>query len=357
MINAKNTEQVFKDSAEFMRKTTEMFSDGVSRQMTGKTPDEFYTWWSKTFQESFPAVAKTVAPEVLTPIIHRSLQNGVLYLNMMNAFLFSAMAIDGKSGMAQQSKEFVDKFSQQNLEWYQENLGKYLNVPQSGMYRDAFLKITATIDAYNKFLAEVGNFSETFNVPFAHSLEIFQGTLQNYQEDGAVKVRKKMSTLFMNVLGQEYDTFLKSPECATGIADVIHKYAEFQEQLNSVVEIWGKWLAIPSKKDFEEVCKEVYQLRKQVREQEARMQEQDKLIADLSQTVGELKAMPESAAQFREQGQIIEEMRQQLQKLEAAAKTAAPKKKPSTRNTTRKSSRAKTSSSKTASTTAADDAK
>ncbi len=363
MMNAKNTEQLFKESTEFFRKTTEMFSGGLSQQMAGKTPNEFYKWWSNTMQESFKKATNAVDSELLTSILHRSLQNGLLYLNAMNMFLFSAIASNGKAVKSEQWKEFAEKFSQQSQEWYQEHLGKYLDPHQMGMYREHLTKITAVIDAYNIFLAEVGNFSEKSNVPFTQSLEIFQEALKDYQKGGNSAVQEKMSTLFMNVLGKQYDAFLKSSECAKGVTDVIHKYVEFQQQLKTVLDAWGKWLSIPTKGELEEVHKDLHQLKKKTQEQEkliaklseaaqrretvstSSTQEQEKLIADLSQRIQKL----ESSSAAQEQEKLIADLSQKVQELESSLKTAAPKKKTTSRSTARKTSSTK-SPSKTAAT-------
>ncbi len=338
MMNTQSTENFFRESAEFVRKAIKMLSGELCKQMSGKNAHEFYRWWSDAMQKSFTKVAATGDSDVLTPMLHRSFQNGMLYLNMMNAFFFSAMTANGKAIAHEQWEEFAKKFFQQSQELYQENLGKYLNTPQFGLYREPLMKITTVIEAYRTFLAEVGDFSEKFNVPFTQSLEIFQEALSDHKKEGDTQVYKKVSTLFMSILGKQYDEFLKTPECAKGVASVIHKYVEFQQQINTVMEIWGRWLSIPTKGDMEEVYKELYHLKKKTGEQEALLQGQGKIIVNLNQKVQELETSLDPTSHIQDHEKTIAELGQKIQELEAFLKTATAQKKTPAKSTTRRTS-------------------
>ncbi len=156
----------------------------------------------------------------------------------------------------------------------------------------------------------------------------------------------------MNILGKKYDEFLKSPESVKGVANVIHKYVEFKRQLNNVMEIWGAWLSIPTKRDMDDVCKELYQLKKQTREQDTLVQEQRQSIEDLKQKLRER----EQDTLVQEQGKSIEDLQQKIQALEASIRTITEKKETPAKRTPRKTTSRRSSSARGKTTKTAKDA-
>ncbi len=271
-MTPENTEQFFKHFIEFIQKSSETFFGSFTRPDTAQ---DLYQWWHD---------------------------------NLMNTLLQSVETTTGEVSGKEQFSEIFEKSTQQTWDWYQKNIGKYLHTALLGPEREDLMKIMRAIDTYNQFLKEMSDFSKRFNIPFQQAVEEFQKVLKEKEKEEPAENSKELYNFFLGILTKQYDGFLKSSEGVQAVTDVLDKYVEYRQQLNTVIEIWCKSLSIPTKTEMEEIYKDLHHLKKRTRQQETLINKQQ---------------------------QRIDQLIQKIQEFETPAKTTSGKRKTSDKSTTR----------------------
>lgn len=260
--------------------------------MRGYNMEEFFKTWIERGQEAFVKGEPPVDFEIQSKIVQRIFHNGYLYMRFMNAVLEAMKATYAGEASDEDLNEIYNKMTQDYLDLYQENVGKYLAIPQFGIPRESIHQILTAIDSYHRFMGSIGDFLVKFNTPLKDSLEILDQAIKDREKaDAGFKSAKDVYNFAVNILDKKYDDFLKSPEGVRGVVDVVEKYAKYKHELNAAIEIWFKSLSIPTKREMEDVFKGIYDLKKKVRKQEAAIREQDNTIQSLNRKIRELDSI------------------------------------------------------------------
>ncbi len=216
-----------------------------------------------------------------TEAISRCFKHSTDMCHAMNDLLGS---VETTSGDNQQMDEVIGNLFQHAWTFCQENMEKHLSGPKLGFLREDFQRLADFLDAYNKFMGTAGEFSQKFTVPFKSALTDIQEQIKN--EETQIENGEALYQLAVKIFHQKYDAFLKSSEGLKTLMDVVEHYLTCRQKLNDLLEMTLKPLSIPTKKEMEDVCREIYLLKKKTRKQDAMIRKQNKQIAMLSQKIG-----------------------------------------------------------------------
>lgn len=217
-------------------------------------------------------------------IFETMLQAGSLYCE-----LFKTVFNSGKENYYESWEEMYRKLSDNTLWFYKEVTERLLKGPQLGIYREVLHQLMDATEGHHQFVTELNDFLVKFNRPMKKSFIKLDRVLKSKKaSENGLKNPKKFYDLITGILEKEYDDYLKSPEGIQDVADVIQSYVTYREKTDDAKDIWLKAFSIPTTKEMDDVYKNLYQLKKQVREQ-------DKLIADqqicINQLVAEIKSI------------------------------------------------------------------
>lgn len=236
----------------------------------------------KMDQEKTPKGGNPDDFEFVNQAMKKGMEVGRFYLDLMNAFSRSvSVAFDGEADKGSQ-KEIQDEISQKSLKTYQEIMGRYLTMPQLGLGREAHQKWMLSLDAYNRLMISVGEFALKFNIPSKEATNVLQESMKEKKD---IKSPRDLYDILVPILNEKYDDYLKSPEGVQDLMDVINAYLDYEDTLNEVREAWFRSQSLPSKKDMEEVYRNIHHLKKKVRQQTAMIREQEKIIERLNKKV------------------------------------------------------------------------
>jgi class III poly(R)-hydroxyalkanoic acid synthase PhaE subunit len=229
--------------------------------------------------------------DLFSQMTQRVIQTGNLYLDFMNTVVEATQAALAGEGSGGAQAEIHRNLSQHLLELYQESVGKYLEVPQLGISREAVEQFNSAISAYHKFLGETGDFLVAFSTPLKKAMDILQQTIRDREQtEGEFKSAKEVYNLAVEIFDKEYDEWLKSPEGVQHVAMVVDKYMDYRRKFNPVRDNLFKSLSIPTKREMEDVYRGIYDIKKKSRQQDAVIRQQSDTIKKLNRKIRKLEA-------------------------------------------------------------------
>jgi hypothetical protein len=140
-------------------------------------------------------------------------------------------------------------------------------------------------EAFNQFATELADFAQRFGQPLQAAVAQFGQTLEDPPKDA-----KTAYDAFVTVMTAQYETFLGSPEGIAAVARIIEGYLNYKSRLDGATAPWLKFWAIPTKQEMTDVHRQLHDLKKQNRLQQAALDQQAGLIATLEQGLARLEA-------------------------------------------------------------------
>ncbi len=154
-------------------------------------------------------------------------------------------------------------------EIYEKEFRKYFHVPQLGLTRFHQERFNRFIDEANIYQNALNEFLYMFMIPMEKTSVVFQEKVGEMLEEGEILDNyKDYYNMWMKILEGHYMTLLKSPEYTQVLNNTIQSLAKYKKARNDfIVDIMGG-LPIPSNQEMDELYKELYDLKKRVRELE-----------------------------------------------------------------------------------------
>jgi class III poly(R)-hydroxyalkanoic acid synthase PhaE subunit len=266
---------------EWFQKAGQNFFGDTSAKAKGE-PEALFRSWMEGVQEALAKGGSSVDFEIQNKILQSIVQNGHLYIEFMNTVIEAARATHAGDANDEMLNEIYDKITQQYLNLYQANIGKFVGVPQFGIHREAQHQITAAVDSYHRFMGAVGDFIVKFSMPLKEAMDMLRQAIRDRDAaDDGFKSAKEIYDFAVNILEKRYDEYIKSPDGVKNVVDLVKKYLDYKKKHNIARDIWFRSLSIPTRKEMEDVYKGIYHLKKKARKQDALIREQNKMIKAL----------------------------------------------------------------------------
>jgi poly[(R)-3-hydroxyalkanoate] polymerase subunit PhaE len=212
-------------------------------------------------------------PEILAKMLQPGLE-GVLHLQ--KEFAERAARI-GKSTAAYKFENLDQEAFKAWNELYQNEFSKFLKMPQVGLTRGYQERLNEAADKFNVFQASMAEFVSLVYLPMEKSLQVMQKKITELADKGHLPEKsKEYYRMWLKILEGHYMTLFKSPEYTQTIAKTLDALAEFSAAKQEVLQDALQFLPIPNQKDMDELYKEIYLLKKRVRELERNGQQDGK---------------------------------------------------------------------------------
>jgi class III poly(R)-hydroxyalkanoic acid synthase PhaE subunit len=169
-------------------------------------------------------------------------------------------------------------------DFHEKAIRPLLKIPQVGLTRVFQEKIGRFTDRFNNYQAAVSEFQMLLSVPMEKSFITMREELDRLKEKGELSEDYKVYyAMWIKVLENHYMSLFKSDEYRQSLARFINETAALRLTGNEVLTEFLEFLPIPTNKDMDEVYKEVYMLKKQVRETAKRISTMESALAKENQ--------------------------------------------------------------------------
>jgi len=153
------------------------------------------------------------------------------------------------------------------MEVYEKEFRQFLKIPQLGLARFYQERSAEALDRFNILQAAAAELSYLFYLPMEKSMRIMQDKLKEGMEKGEMSDNlKDYYQMWIKTLEGHYMTLFKSPEFSRSLNNTVDALEEFQKAKQAVVYDLLQNLPIPTNRDLDELSREIYLLKKKVRE-------------------------------------------------------------------------------------------
>lgn len=152
-------------------------------------------------------------------------------------------------------------------EIYEKEFQKFLNVPQLGLTRFQQERFNRFMDKYNLYQTAVNEFIYMFYIPVEKSAAVMQEKIEQMADQGEFYHNfKDYYNAWIKILEGHYMTLLKSPEYTQIMDSTINALVEYRQAKDEMLYDILQKLPIPTNRDMDELYKDFYLLKKQVKE-------------------------------------------------------------------------------------------
>ena len=155
---------------------------------------------------------------------------------------------------------------------YETELRKFFNIPQLGLTRFYQEKMIRSVDKFNIFQSNLTEFLRLLSLPMEKSFQILQEKLTELADEGHLPEDSKVYyQMWIKILEGHYMTLFQSSEYTNSLNNTLHSMSEFSEAKKELLQDTLLYmLPIPTQKEMDELYKEIYLLKKRIKELEKR---------------------------------------------------------------------------------------
>ena len=152
-------------------------------------------------------------------------------------------------------------------EYYEKELQPLLRVPQVGLMRLYQERANEAIDKFNQLQTALAEFMRMLNLPVEKSLRVMQEKLEEQAKEGKLSENfKDYYNMWIKILEGHFMTLYQSPEWVRVLGKTAQAADENKAARDNVLMDILQVLPVPTNRDMIEVYKELYTLKKTVKE-------------------------------------------------------------------------------------------
>ncbi|MEN6464891.1 MAG: poly(R)-hydroxyalkanoic acid synthase subunit PhaE [Syntrophaceae bacterium] len=199
-----------------------------------------------------------------------------LFTKMIEPFwsaVLSSQSVDqGKETKADDLRTLTRQFSKNWYDLFDKEFRQVLNVPQLGLTRYYQEHAAKAVEKFNDFQAQVNKFVNLLCEPLVETTQVVRDEVKKAREGGEeiVKDYKAQYKLWINKLEASYLDLLKSPEYIAALSDILKSLRDYKVTRQQLLIDMLQDVPVPTHKDMDELYKEIYHLKKRVKELEKR---------------------------------------------------------------------------------------
>ncbi|HPC02354.1 MAG TPA: poly(R)-hydroxyalkanoic acid synthase subunit PhaE [Syntrophales bacterium] len=184
----------------------------------------------------------------------------------------SRTAAEGELEGAEEYSKFIDETSRAWLGTYEEELRKYLNMPQLGLTRYYQERFNKTIDRFQVFRSQLTDFARLLYRPVEESLHLMEEEMRAGEEKGEAVLKEPRAwyRAWIPKLEKNYLEMLRSEnyiETLRRTLSALYEYRKVRQQF--LIDILQDF-PIPTNREMDEVYKDLYLIKKRLAKLEKR---------------------------------------------------------------------------------------
>jgi hypothetical protein len=154
------------------------------------------------------------------------------------------------------------------MEIYEEEFRKFLNIPQLGLTRFYQERMSRLIEKFSLFQGTAAEFMRIIYLPMEKSFKVMVEEMEKAEERRLPEGPQDSYRVWLKILEGHYMTLYKSSEYTQVLSKTLDAMEEFiiarQEVFQDLLQI----LPVATNKDMDELYKELYDLKKRVKQLE-----------------------------------------------------------------------------------------
>lgn len=165
-------------------------------------------------------------------------------------------------------------------DFHEREVQPLLKIPQVGLNRVYQERVNRLMDKFNTYQAALAEFQHLLSLPMEKSFLVMREELEKLRNDGKLtEDYKAYYSMWIKVLEEHYMALFRSGEYNEALSRLLNETAAFKMTRNEILIDLLQFLPIPTNKDMDEVYKELYLLKKQVKESAKKIRELESLLA------------------------------------------------------------------------------
>jgi hypothetical protein len=166
-----------------------------------------------------------------------------------------------------------DNIDQETLrawsEIYHKEIRQYFNVPQLGLNRFYQERINQALDKFNIFNTSLAEFLQLLSLPFEKSFHVLQEKIEELTRSGSLpEDTRAYYQMWVKILEGRFMTLFQSPEYNKSLGETMAALEDYLAARNRIIQDMLQSLPVPTRKEMDDLCKEMYLLKKKVRDLE-----------------------------------------------------------------------------------------
>lgn len=157
-------------------------------------------------------------------------------------------------------------------EAYEEEFKRLLNLPQLGLTRFYQERANRMVEKFSEFHSSLSDFIQLLFEPMEKTLHSMREEVGRVNQEGgdALQDSKKVYQLWMRKLEENYLTLLRSREYCDAMGNILKSLHDYKTTKQALLIDVLQDLPVPTNREMDEVYKDLYVLKKKVRELENR---------------------------------------------------------------------------------------
>ncbi len=177
--------------------------------------------------------------------------------------------------MDKSSFESTHEFFDLWLKTYEATYGRLIEMPAMGPMREKSEKLmknfTVSVNLYTTWMESLANFQSVFTEAMRRMREKMATGME---EEISQEAYKDFYKLWIETYSETFKEFLKSGHFSSDMGALISYFIDFQRNNREMLEEnYLKTLGLPTRTEIDEINREVYLLKKQVKELTGRIRE------------------------------------------------------------------------------------
>jgi len=166
-----------------------------------------------------------------------------------------------------------DTFDQDTLQtWstiYEEEIQRYFHIPQLGLNRFYQERINKAIDKYNIFATSLTEFLQILQMPFEKTTKAMHEKIEELTKAGALpEDSREYYRMWVKTLEGHFMTLFQSTQYNEALGNTMAAFEDYHGAKNSIIQDMLQSFPIPTNREMNDLYKEIYLLKKKVRELE-----------------------------------------------------------------------------------------
>jgi polyhydroxyalkanoate synthase subunit PhaE len=154
-------------------------------------------------------------------------------------------------------------------ELYEKEFRQFLKMPHIGLLRVYQEHASEALDKFQIFQTAMAEFISLLHLPAEQSAKAMQDKLAEMVNEGHIPEKtKEYYNMWIKILERHYAVLFKSPEYNLAIAKTVDAMSEFLMARKQILEDSLRFLPIPTQQETDELYKEIYLLKKRVKQLE-----------------------------------------------------------------------------------------
>lgn len=149
---------------------------------------------------------------------------------------------------------------------YKKEISRIFSVPSLGLSREYQQRMKAMMDKSNVFYGALMEFTYFLYVPFEKSFKIMQDTLAELAEEQRLPDdTNEYYRMWIEQLEKHYMVLFQSSEYIEALDKVVGAMSDFRAAQQLIIQDYFKMFGVPVDKDLDELYKDIYLLKKRIR--------------------------------------------------------------------------------------------